>query len=100
MTDTQSSGATAEQIIDNYSIEMTAKDMESLREASRAIPKKTAISVTFLPGEDTAARITAATLVKSLGFTPVPHISARRLVSHEDLTIFLSRLQTEVGVER
>jgi len=102
MTDTQSSGATAEDgsIIDNYSMEMTAKDMESLREASGAIPKKTAISVTFLPGEDMAARIAAATLVKSLGFTPVPHISARRLLSHEDLTTFLSRLQTEVGVER
>src|SRR6266481_2046555 len=84
MTDTQSNGGTAEDgsIIDNYSIE------------------KTAISVTFLPGEDMAARIAAATLVKSLGFTPVPHISARRLVSHEDLTTFLSRLQTEVGVER
>src|SRR6266436_546802 len=102
MTDTQSSGATAEDgsIIDNYSIEMTAKDMESLREASSTIPKKTAISVTFLPGEDMAARIAAATLVKSLNFTPVPHISARRLLSHEDLTTFLSRLQTEVGVER
>ena len=100
MTDSESSGATAEQIIDNYSIEMTAKDMESLREARNAIPKKTAISVTFLPGEDMPARVAAATLVKSFGFTPVPHISARRLQSHEDLTTFLSRLQLEVGVER
>jgi methylenetetrahydrofolate reductase (NADPH) len=100
MTDNQSSDATAGHIIDNYSIEMTAKDMESLREARNAIPKKTAISVTFLPGEDMAARIAAATLVKSFGFTPVPHISARRLQSHEDLTTFLSRLQLEVGVER
>ena len=100
MTDNQSSDATAGHIIDNYSIEMTAKDMESLREARNAIPKKTAISVTFLPGEDMAARIAAATLVKSFGFTPVPHISARRLQSHEDLTTFLARLQLEVGVER
>jgi methylenetetrahydrofolate reductase (NADPH) len=100
MTDTQSSGATAGHIIDNYSIEMTAKDMESLREARNAIRKKTAISVTFLPGEDMHARVTAATLVKSFGFTPVPHISARRLLSHEDLTTFLSRLRLEAGVER
>jgi len=100
MTDSESSGATAENVIDNYSIEMTAKDMQSLREARNAIPKKTAISVTFLPGEDMPARVAAATLVKSFGFTPVPHISARRLLSHEDLTTFLSRLQLEVGVER
>jgi methylenetetrahydrofolate reductase (NADPH) len=100
MTDIQSSDATAGHIIDNYSIEMTAKDMDSLREARNAIPKKTAISVTFLPGEDMSARIAAATLVKSFGFTPVPHISARRLLSHQDLTTFLFRLQTEVGVER
>src|SRR6267154_392011 len=72
MTDSESSGATAEHIIDNYSIEMTAKDMESLREARNAIPKKTAISVTFLPGEDMPARVAAATLVKSFGFTGYP----------------------------
>jgi methylenetetrahydrofolate reductase (NADPH) len=100
MTGIQSSGAMAGHIIDNYSIEMTAKDMEALREARNAIPKKTAIFVTFLPGEDIRARIGAATLVKSFGFTPVPHILARRLLSHEDLATFLSRLQTEVGVER
>lgn len=100
MIDTEYGSPEAGQLIDDYSIEMTAKDIESLREAKGAIPRGTAISVTFLPGEAMPARIAAATLVKSLGFVPIPHISARRLLSHEDLKTFLSRLQTEVGVER
>jgi len=100
MIDTEYSVPAAGQIIDHYSIEMTAKDVESLREAKDFIPRGTAISVTFLPGEAMPARVAAAALVKSLGFVPVPHISARRLVSYEDLTTFLSHLRAEAGIER
>jgi methylenetetrahydrofolate reductase (NADH) len=99
MTQVQFSDAMTD-IIDNYSIEMTAKDVASLRESKDSIPPGTAVSVTFLPGEDMSARVAAAAAVKAFGFTPVPHISARRLLSREDLTTFLSRLHGEVGVER
>jgi len=83
--------------MDNYSIEMTARDVESLREASGAIPKKNGDlrRVSYRAKTWPRAHRGQRGLVKSLGFTPVPHISARRLLSHEDLTTFLSRLQTE-----
>jgi methylenetetrahydrofolate reductase (NADPH) len=87
-------------LLERYSIEMTAKDVESLAQARNRIPWGTSISVTFLPGEEMAARVAAAAAVRSFGFEPVPHISARRLQSREELTTFFDRLRESARVER
>jgi methylenetetrahydrofolate reductase (NADPH) len=86
--------------LEGYSLEVTAKDAKALREVREDIPPKTAISVTFLPGEEMEARVAAAKLVKSLGFEPVPHISARRLRSSEELKEFLARLREAAAINR
>jgi methylenetetrahydrofolate reductase (NADPH) len=78
---------------------MTAKDVAHLEEAADLIPKGTKIPVTFLPGETFEMRIAAAKRVMELGFLPIPHISARRLHSQEELEGFLSGLQREVGTD-
>lgn len=88
--------AAALRLIDGFSLEMTGKDVPGLEEARAAIPAGTKINVTFLGNEDLDMRVAAAKAVKDFGFTPVPHISARRLSSQEQLEEFLSRLQ-EVG---
>ncbi|WP_243728596.1 methylenetetrahydrofolate reductase [Microbacterium sp. BK668] len=75
---------------------MTGKDIPGLEEAKHAIPLGTKINVTFLGNEDLDMRVAAAKAVKDLGFVPVPHISARRLKSQDQLEEFLGRLQ-EVG---
>ncbi|WP_188756544.1 methylenetetrahydrofolate reductase [Microbacterium album] len=75
---------------------MTGKDVPGLEEARHAIPAGTKINVTFLGNENLDMRVAAAKAVKDLGFTPVPHISARRLASPGQLEEFLGRLQ-EVG---
>jgi len=95
----KSSEAETAQLMDDYSLEMTAKDIESLTSASNAISTGTSISVTFLPGEAMPARVAAATAVKKLGYLPVPHISARRLGSREELTEFLGKLHDSVGID-
>ena len=59
-------------LLHDYSLEMTAKDVEKLEEAANVVPQGTHVSVTFLPGEDFAARVRAAKAVKRLGFLPVP----------------------------
>ena len=69
------------ELLNNYSIEMTAKDVAHLEQAADVIPKGTKIPVTFLPGETFEMRIAAAKRVRELGFLPIPHISARRLSS-------------------
>jgi len=86
--------------LEGYSLEVTAKDAKALSEVHEDIPPQTAISVTFLPGEDMEARVSAAKLVRSLGFEPVPHISARRLRSKEELKEFLARLREAAAVNR
>lgn len=86
-------------LLDYYSIEMTAKDVPNLEDAADIIPTGTKIPITFLPGEDFPMRIAAAKRVRDLGFIPIPHISARRLKSQEELESFLAGLQREVGTD-
>jgi len=86
-------------LLNNYSIEMTAKDVTHLEEAADVIPQGTKIPVTFLPGETFEMRIAAAKRVRELGFLPIPHISARRLTSQEELEGYLASLQREVGTD-
>jgi methylenetetrahydrofolate reductase (NADPH) len=79
-------------LMQDFSLEMTGKDIEALREAAPAIPQGTRVNVAFLGNEDLQMRVAAAGAVKELGFTPVPHISARRLHSEEELKEFLQSL--------
>ncbi|MEU1400867.1 methylenetetrahydrofolate reductase [Streptomyces sp. NPDC005728] len=79
-------------LLDDFSLEMTGKDVPKLEEAHAAIPRGTRINVTFLGNEDLGMRLAAARSVKRLGFVPVPHISARRLPSRRDLEEFLAGL--------
>ena len=74
-------------------MEMTGKDVAKVENAASVIPAGTRINVTFLENEDLTMRVNAAAAVKRLGFTPVPHISARRLKSPEMLEEFLSALR-------
>ena len=88
--------AAALQLVDGFSLEMTGKDVPGLVEAASVIPAGSKINVTFLGNEDLQMRVAAARAVKEHGFTPVPHISARRLKSQDQLEEFLGRLE-EVG---
>lgn len=83
-------------LVQNFSLEMTGKDVPGLKEAAPLIPAGTKVNVTFLGNEDLEMRVAAAKAVKDFGLTPVPHISARRLQSQAQLEEFLGRLQ-EVG---
>lgn len=76
----------------DFSLEMTGKDVEALREAAPSIAPGTRVNVTFLGNEDLNMRVTAAKAVKDLGFIPVPHISARRIQSEDELKEFLQAL--------
>ena len=85
---------------DGYSLEMTAKELDGLREAAPLIRPATQIAVTFLPGEEIAQRVEAAKLARSLGFEPIGHLSARRLTSREELDGYLARITGEAAVKR
>jgi len=82
-------------LLEDFSLEMTGKDVPKLEEARDSIPQGTRINVTFLGNENLEMRLEAARAVKRLGFVPVPHISARRLGSREDFERFLAGLHTD-----
>ncbi|MGW1290444.1 methylenetetrahydrofolate reductase [Streptomyces sp. NPDC002586] len=86
-------------LLDDFSLEMTGKDVPRLEEAQGSIPRGTRINITFLAGEDLGMRLAAARAVKRLGFVPVPHISARRLPSRAALEEFLSGLAEDGTAE-
>lgn len=87
-------------IFEGYSLEITGKDGDALTTAAGHITPGTAFGVAFLPGEGMEARIAAAILVRSLGFQPIPHFSARRLISHDELETYVGRLAREAQVRR
>ncbi|MBC2653550.1 methylenetetrahydrofolate reductase [Novosphingobium flavum] len=87
-------------LTDGYSIEITAKDVSALREAAPAMPVDTPVAVTFLPGELQGDRIAAAVAVRALGFEPMPHFSARRLVSVAEFEDYLGAVVEQAQVRR
>lgn len=87
-------------ITEGFSLEMTAKDIASLREAAPLIPVDTPVAVTFLPGEDAEARVAAAVAVRELGFEPMPHFSARRITSQDHFEDYLDAVVRQAGVTR
>ncbi|GGW72576.1 methylenetetrahydrofolate reductase [Streptomyces lucensis JCM 4490] len=86
-------------LLDDFSLEMTGKDVARLEEARDSIPRGTRVNITFLAGEDLGTRLAAARAVKRLGLVPVPHISARRLPSRAALEEFLSGLAADGTAE-
>jgi len=91
---------TAADMLADHSLEMTAKDADKLGDAADLIVPGTQISVTFLPNEDFADRARAAELVKTLGFVPMPHLSARRFKSERELEAYLDDLSAKEALER
>jgi methylenetetrahydrofolate reductase (NADPH) len=88
------------ELISSYSIEMTAKDGDALRDAKDLIPQGTSVSITCLAGETAPARVLAAKQARGYGFLPRPHISARRIASAAELESFLADLAAQAQIER
>lgn len=84
-----------ETLLKDFSLEMTGKDAGKLEDARDTIPPGTRVNVTFLENEDASMRLDAVRAVKRFGYVPVPHISARRLRSQQQLEEYLSALAAE-----
>jgi methylenetetrahydrofolate reductase (NADPH) len=87
-------------ITEGYSLEMTAKDHAALHAAAPLIPFETPVSVTFLPGEEQAGRVSAAKAVRAMKLEPMPHFSARRIGSEDDFASYLRAVVRDADVTR
>ena len=90
----------ARNMVDGYSIEITAKDIASLDAAASSMPPETPVAITFLPGEAMDARVAAARRVRELGFEPMPHFSARRIASADEFETYLATVVEQASVRR
>ena len=90
----------ASDITRGYSLEASTKDIAALGAAAPRILPGSTISIPYLAREDDAARLAAARAVRSLGFEPMPHLSARRIASLAGFESFVQRAAAEAGVER
>lgn len=79
-------------LLNDFSLEITGKDVKDLRTAAAVIPPGTRVNLTFLANEDAALRVHAARAIRELDLCPVPHLSARRLRSGQELEDYLVAL--------
>ncbi len=56
------------------------------------------VYITWLPRDDSDARVAAARELRRAGLNPVPHLAARHLASRAELRDLLARLDGEAGV--
>lgn len=84
--------AAAQRLMSGHSIEITAKDAAELPQAAPLMAPGTRISITFLPKERYEKRLGAVSEVVRFGLRPVPHVSARRIASEEELDGYLTEL--------
>lgn len=87
-------------VLEGYSIELTAGEIPALDEAAGLLAPDTPIAVPFLPNEEIEDRISASRHIRTLGFEPMPHISARRLKSVDQLESIVQRSAREAGARR
>lgn len=83
----------------NFSLEITAKDIEALIAVAPRIPPGTSIAITHLPGESLDSRVAAARAVRQAGFEPMPHFAARRFATTHEFERFLEHLNAEASVK-
>lgn len=93
-------GLPHQNLLAHYSLEITAKERPALPALKNLVMPGTQVSVTFLPGEQDAARLHAAAAIRSQGLTPVPHLAARRVASAGALRDYLANLQQMAGIDR
>ncbi len=85
--------------LEGYSIEVTAKDALQVGTGIALPDSAHDIFVPFLPGEDADKRVEACAKLGTAGLNAIPHISARRLTSADELDDYLSKV-TGAGVDR
>jgi methylenetetrahydrofolate reductase (NADH) len=81
------------------SIEVTPKHADKLAELDAVLPAGTRVYITALPGSDPGDLVRAASLARSAGHVPVPHIAARGLAGDGALDELLGGLAEHAAVD-
>ena len=84
----------------NASVEMTYHDTGKLQECRALLGRTGRIYVSHLPQQSWEQSVAAAIEVRRAGFTPVPHVPARRLANAQELEQLVEQLTSKAGVDQ
>jgi methylenetetrahydrofolate reductase (NADPH) len=87
-------------LLRGYSIEVTARGAATAEICRAHLAAGTEVYIAFTPRDTHHAVADTATRLYEAGFLPVPHVTARNVVSFTQLNDFLERLAGEAGVTR
>jgi methylenetetrahydrofolate reductase (NADPH) len=87
-------------LVRSASIEMTARVAAVNDLAGAGLPAGTRIYITALPGDRPEAVLAAASRVRALGLTPVPHLGARYVTEPRQFENLLRSLVRDAGVDQ
>jgi methylenetetrahydrofolate reductase (NADPH) len=99
MSDTDLSAAIVALLAD-ASLELMPRDKAAVERCIERAAPGTEIFISRVPGDAHGATIATATLLRTAGFEPVPHVGARYLENRETASDLLARLAGEAGVRR
>jgi methylenetetrahydrofolate reductase (NADPH) len=87
-------------LLRGYSIEVTTHNPSAVELCRTHVAPGTEVYIAFVPGETHHAVVATAATLRTAGFVPVPHVTARSVASFTQLGDFLERLAGEAGVTR
>jgi len=86
-------------LLPSASVEISSRGHQ-IAELREHFAEGTAVTITFLPGDNYRHNVETSAALRRAGFNPVPHIAAREMASHKALDDFLARARGEAGVTR
>lgn len=87
-------------LLSDYSLEVTTKDAIALAQTTPMLRKPSAVFLPWLPHDTPEARVGAAVCLRTAGFEPVVHVSARQLKDRESFATLLTELSARADVKR
>ncbi|MEM9359643.1 MAG: methylenetetrahydrofolate reductase [Pseudomonadota bacterium] len=85
-------------ILEGFSIEATAQQIEKVENLSEVVPQGTSVYIPYLPGANYSESFAAVDRLARAGLKPVPHIAARSTKSISELDETLAQF-VEYGVD-
>ena len=87
-------------LLGEYSTEVLPQGRRCIEAAAELLAPGSEVFIAAVPGETPDQMVAAAARLRSLGLTPVPHVTARNLASLDDADRLLGRLADEAGLDR
>ncbi len=81
-----------------FSVEMGSHEADSFGKLAHRLPEGTDVFLNLFPKDELERQIEICRQIRKLGFTPIPHLAARRARSRDDVPRVLERFTRDAGV--